>query len=92
MLCFSDPRNGILGHQFNKILESFALLHAIHNPYNWRLLKKTILSPGFKNPYKKISETKNSSLFMNSILQSEIRKPDKNSSLRRLDFTPRNLG
>jgi hypothetical protein len=42
----------------------------------------------FKNPNKKISKEKNSSLFMNC---NEGRKPNKNSSLRRLEFTLRNL-
>jgi hypothetical protein len=29
------------------------LLHAIHNPFYWRILKKTILFSGFKNPRNK---------------------------------------
>jgi hypothetical protein len=41
----------ILGHQFNKRLESFA--HASHSPFNWRILKKPILYSGFNNPDKK---------------------------------------
>jgi hypothetical protein len=28
------------------------LLHAIHSPLYWRILKKTILFTSFKNPYK----------------------------------------
>ncbi len=35
------------------------LLLAIHNPFFWRMLKKTILFSGFKNRYKKIRETRN---------------------------------
>jgi hypothetical protein len=38
-------RDGILGNQFNKKLES--LLHAIHSPFYWRILKKTRLFSGF---------------------------------------------
>ncbi len=36
----------------------------------------------------------NSSLLMNSLLEqkNEGKKPDKNSTLRRLEFMPRNLG
>ncbi len=30
------------------------LLHAIYNPFYWRILKKTVLFSGFKNPYKKL--------------------------------------
>jgi hypothetical protein len=46
----SAIRNGILGHQFKKRLE--CLLHAIDNSFYWRILKKTSLFSGFKNPYK----------------------------------------
>jgi hypothetical protein len=28
-------------------------LHSIHNPFFWRILEKTKLFSGFKNPYKK---------------------------------------
>ncbi len=49
--------------------DSSLLLHAIHSPFYWRILRKTILYSGFKNPYKKNPRNKkNSSLFMNSIL------------------------
>jgi hypothetical protein len=51
-----EPRGGILGHQFTK--ESSLLLHAIHSPFYWRILKKIILYSDFNNPYKKICETK----------------------------------
>jgi hypothetical protein len=46
--------DGILGHQFNKRLESFAPCYS-HYPLGlyWRILKKTILFSAFKNPYKK---------------------------------------
>ncbi len=44
------------------------LLHAIHSPFFWRILKKTILFSGFRKPYKKSAKQDNSSLFMNRIL------------------------
>jgi hypothetical protein len=37
---------------------SSILLHATHSPFYWQILKKTIAYSGFKNPYKKISETR----------------------------------
>ncbi len=43
------------------------LLHAIHSPFYWQILKKTMISSGSKHPYKK-TEQENLSLFMNSIL------------------------
>jgi hypothetical protein len=61
------PRDGILGHQFNKILESLAPSYSQSLLY-WRILKKTIFFSGFKNPYKKSAKQENSSLFENSIL------------------------
>jgi hypothetical protein len=57
--------------------------------------EETILFSGFKNPYEKSAKQENSSLFMNSTLvvewKNEGRKPDKDSSLRRLEFMHRNL-
>jgi hypothetical protein len=52
----TDSRDGILGHQLNKKLKSFA-------PCNSQSLllayfKKTTLFSGFKNPYQKIRETR----------------------------------
>jgi hypothetical protein len=50
-------RDGILGHQLNKRLESFAPCYS----QSLAILKKTILFSGFKNNtyrYKKISETR----------------------------------
>jgi hypothetical protein len=43
------PRVGILGHQFDKRLESFAP----SLPFYWRILKKTILFSGFEILSKK---------------------------------------
>jgi hypothetical protein len=48
-----------------------SILHVIHSPFYWRILKKTVLFSGFKKPYNKIRKT---------------RKADKNSSLRRIEF------
>jgi hypothetical protein len=33
-------------------------LHAVHSLFYWRILQETILYSGFKNPYKKIRETR----------------------------------
>ncbi len=59
-------RDGILGHKFNKRLESFAPCYS--QSLLLQILKKTILSSGFKNPNKTSAKQENSSLFMNSIL------------------------
>ncbi len=48
--------------------DSSLLLHAIHNPLYWRILKKTILLSGLQTLTKRSAKKKNSSLFMNSIL------------------------
>jgi hypothetical protein len=48
--------------------DSSLLLHSIHSPFYWRILKKTILISGFKNHYKKSAKQENSSLFMKNIL------------------------
>jgi hypothetical protein len=37
---------------------SSLLFHALHSLIYWRILKTTILFSGFKNPYKKIYETR----------------------------------
>ncbi len=37
--------------------DSSLLLNAIHSPFYWRILKKTILFFGFINPYKKFRKT-----------------------------------
>jgi hypothetical protein len=60
------------------------LLHAIHSPFYWRISKKGILYSGFRNPYKKIAKQETQ--------KNEGRKPDKNSSLKRLNFMPGNHG
>ncbi len=70
------------------------LLHAIHSPFYWRILKKTILFSSFQNFYKKIREERNlESIHEYNFVEwkNEGRKPDKKYSLRRLKFSPRNL-
>jgi hypothetical protein len=42
----------------NLTKDSSLLLHAIHNPFYWRILKKTIFFSVFNNAYKKIGETR----------------------------------
>jgi hypothetical protein len=42
----------------NLIKVASLLFHAILSPFNWWILKKTILFSGFNNPYKKIRETR----------------------------------
>ncbi len=74
--------------------DSSVLLDAIHSLFYRRILKKSIVYYDFKNPYKKICETKKlESLHEQHFVErkNESRKPDKNSSLRRLKFMPRNL-
>jgi len=56
----SQSRDGILGHQFNKRVESFAPSYT--QSFYWRIWKKTILYFGFNNPYK---NPQNSSPLMN---------------------------
>ncbi len=38
--------------------DSSLLLHAIHGPFYWRILKRTIPFSGFQNPYEKACETR----------------------------------
>ncbi len=38
--------------------DSSLLLTVIQSPFYWRILKKTILFSGIKNPYKKLRETR----------------------------------
>jgi hypothetical protein len=53
-----SSRDGILGHQFNKRFEYFDPGCSPSLLSYWRILKKTILFSGYKNPYKKIQETR----------------------------------
>jgi hypothetical protein len=84
-------RDGILGHQFTK--DSSLLLHAIDIPFNWQTFKKTILISGFKilekNPRNKKTQVYSRIVFLKR--KNEGRKPDKNSSLKRLEFMPKKL-
>jgi hypothetical protein len=50
----------------NLIQDSSLLLHAIHSPFYWRILKNTIFF--LKSLTKKSMKQENSILFMNSIL------------------------
>ncbi len=52
----------------SRLLKSFG--HAIHSPFYWRILKKSILFSGLKNPHKNSAKPENSRLCMNSILQN----------------------
>jgi hypothetical protein len=64
----------------NLTKDSSLLLYASRSLFYWELLKKTILYSGFKNQYKLIRKTRNSSLFMNKHFvepKNEGRKPDK---------------
>jgi hypothetical protein len=54
--------------EINLTKDSSLLIHAIHSPFYWRILKKTIHFSGFKSSYKKSAKQENSSLFMKSIL------------------------
>ncbi len=38
--------------------DSNLFLHAIHSPFYWRILKKTIIFSGFKNLTKKSAKTR----------------------------------
>jgi hypothetical protein len=87
-----QSRVGIRGHQFNQ--DSSLLLNAIHSPFYWRILKKTLLFSGFKNPYKNLRNKKTRGCILELHFvewKNEGKKPDKISSLRRLKFMPRNL-
>jgi hypothetical protein len=70
--------------------DSSLLLHAIHSPFYWWILKKIILLSSFKNPYQKFAKQEASTLFKNRILlNGKLRVENrKNSSLRRLEFMP----
>jgi hypothetical protein len=64
----------------NLTKDSSLLLQAIHSPFYWRILKKTILGFGFKNT-KKIRETRkleeiHEKHFVDVEHQNEGRKPD----------------
>ncbi len=78
----------------NLTKDSSLLLNAIHSLFYRRSLKKIILFSGFKNPYIKICETRKlESLNEYHFVERKNvgGKPNKNLSLRRLKFMPRNL-
>ncbi len=54
----------------NLTKDSSLLLSAIYSPFYWRILRKTILFSGLKNPYKQIRETRKlESFLIKSILE-----------------------
>jgi hypothetical protein len=55
-------RDGILEHRLNK--DSSLLLHAIHSPFYWPILKKIRLFSGFKNRYKKNPRNKKTQVYL----------------------------
>jgi hypothetical protein len=69
--------------EINFTKDASLLLRCIHSPFCWRIWKKTILYSGFNNPYKKNPRNKKTR-------KNEGRIPDKNLSLRRPEFMPRN--
>ncbi len=77
----------------NLTKELSLLLHAIHSSLYWRILKKIILFSGIKilteNPRNEKTWVYTWIAFCRT--EKKGRKPDKNSSLRRLKFMPRNL-
>jgi hypothetical protein len=77
----SFTRDGILGHQINKRLES--LLHAIRSAFFcfWRILKKTILFSDFKKSLQKNPRNKKTRVSSFCRTENKGRKPDKNLSL-----------
>ncbi len=60
-------RDGILGHRFNKRLESFAPCYS--QSLSWRVLKKTTLFFACKSFYKKSAKQENLSLFMTCVMR-----------------------
>jgi hypothetical protein len=70
--------------------DSSLFLDTMHSLSTGGFLNKTRQNMG-----EKILKNENSSLFVYKHFvesKNECRKPDKNSSLRRLEFVPRNLG
>ncbi len=79
----------------NLIKDLSLLLHAIHNPFYWRILKKPILFSGFENTYNnKIAKQENSSLFFHEYhfveRKNEDRKPEKDSSEKTRVYATKN--
>ncbi len=50
--CKSDIKPEMEFLNINLAKDSSLLLHAVDNPFNWRILKKTIPFSAFKKPYK----------------------------------------
>jgi hypothetical protein len=84
-------RDGIFGHQFDKRLESFAPCYS-QVPSTGGFYRKPFSSLILKIYPKKSAKQENLSLFMNAFCRNgKPEKPDKNLSLRGLEFMPRNL-
>jgi hypothetical protein len=61
IICLVPPgihRTEMEFFDINSTKDSNLLFHAIHSPFCWLILLKTILYSGFRNPYKEISETR----------------------------------
>jgi hypothetical protein len=68
------------------------LLHAIHSPFHWRILKKTILFSGFKDPNKKIREIRKLKSIHDNILQNgklRVEFPTKTQVCEDLSLCPK---
>jgi hypothetical protein len=74
----------------NLTKDSSLLFHAIHSLSTGGFFRKPISILVLKYIQKKFAKQENSSLFMNSILQNGKMRVEK-SSLRRIEFMPRNL-
>ncbi len=87
-------RDGIFGHQFDKRLETFAPCYT-QSFYWWIFLRKPGGTySGFKKCIQKNLRTRKIESFRGEHFvesKDEGRKPDNNSSLRRLEFMPKNL-
>jgi hypothetical protein len=84
-----EDRDEILGHQFDKRLESFAPCYSTcgfyRKPYSTLVLKIHTKEIREKGNLESIHEKH----FVER--KNEGRKPDKNWRLRRLEFMPKNL-
>ncbi len=84
-------KDGILGYHLKKIQAFCSMQFTV--PSTGGCYRKQYSTLGLKIHTKKSAKQENSSLFLNSICRTEKRgqKPDKNLSLSRHEFKPRNL-
>jgi hypothetical protein len=84
-------RDGILGHQFHKRLESFALCYS--QSFLLADFKENQTLLWFTQYLQKNSRKKIESIHEKHFVEEkhEGRKPNKNSSRRRLEFMDRNI-